>query len=143
MAFQRIEAQTSGTILLSRQIGTPNIASKGKLEPRTVQIPNILYSEGHSNGKSQALNNVPRKALIEEIKDPVEGPSRDQKGILKGTHSTPKHASKSINSLSAPFWTWSKSNTKIRVVIDVPDLVSAILLHLYSSILTTIVRLTP
>lgn len=49
LAFQRIEAQTSGAILLSRQIATPNIASKGKLEPRTVKIPSILYPEGHPN----------------------------------------------------------------------------------------------
>src|ERR1700732_2167128 len=47
LAFQRVEAQTSSAILLSRQIGTPNIASKGKLEPRTVQIPRVLYPEGH------------------------------------------------------------------------------------------------
>ncbi|PPQ90274.1 hypothetical protein CVT25_013099 [Psilocybe cyanescens] len=37
LSLQRIEAQTG--LALSRNIGTPNIASKGKLLPRSVQIP--------------------------------------------------------------------------------------------------------
>ncbi|KAG6898028.1 hypothetical protein C0992_007024 [Termitomyces sp. T32_za158] len=40
LALQRIEAQSS--LVLSRHIATPNIASKGKLLPRTVTIPASL-----------------------------------------------------------------------------------------------------
>ncbi|CAA7261955.1 unnamed protein product [Cyclocybe aegerita] len=45
LALQRIEAQTG--LSLSRNIATPNIASKGKLLPRTVQIPaSLLHISG-------------------------------------------------------------------------------------------------
>jgi hypothetical protein len=114
LAFQRIEAQTSGSILLSRQIGTPNIASKGKLEPRTVQIPRVLYPEGREVGGSGVDLGVSGgkgkgKQLIEEIE---EG-----KGILK----TP---TKPISStVEIPSWTWSKTSTKIKIIINVPKLV--------------------
>ncbi|KAF5352947.1 hypothetical protein D9758_007899 [Tetrapyrgos nigripes] len=40
LALQRIEAQTQ--LVLSRNIATPNISSKGKLQPRTVSIPSFL-----------------------------------------------------------------------------------------------------
>jgi hypothetical protein len=129
LAFQRIEAQTSGSILLSRQIGTPNIASKGKLEPRTVQIPRILYPEGHlSRGAvGEVVDGVAGvgigadvggggkgkgKKLIEEIREGEKG-----KGILK----TP---TKSVSSkVEVPSWTWSKTSTKIKIIINVPKLV--------------------
>lgn len=64
LALQRIEAQTP--FALSREIGTPNIAAKGKLLPRTVQLPQSLLSAPSS------------KPLIEEI----------PKGILKGFSSS-------------------------------------------------------
>jgi len=131
LAFQRIEAQTSGSILLSRQIGTPNIASKGKLEPRTVQIPKVLYPEGHPNrgavGVGEVVDRVADvgigagvsgqgkvkgKKLIEEIGEGEKG-----KGILK----TP---TKSVSStVEIPSWTWSKTSTKIKIIINVPKLV--------------------
>ncbi|KIM77387.1 hypothetical protein PILCRDRAFT_12029 [Piloderma croceum F 1598] len=126
LAFQRIEAQKSGSILLSRQIGTPNIASKGKLEPRTVQIPRVLYPEGHPSrgamgggvdagvdlGASGGGKGKGKK-LIEEI---GEGEKNKGKGILK----TP---AKSVSStVEVPSWTWSKTSNKIKIIINVPKL---------------------
>ncbi|KAK0478710.1 pre-RNA processing PIH1/Nop17-domain-containing protein [Armillaria novae-zelandiae] len=52
LALQRIEAQTA--LVLSRHIGTPNIASKGKLAPREVTLPDLPKP-------------TEKKALIEEV----------------------------------------------------------------------------
>ncbi|KAJ7147398.1 hypothetical protein C8R46DRAFT_1167478 [Mycena filopes] len=54
LGLQRIEAQTS--LVLSRQISVPNIASKGKLLPRTAYIPSSLSTATAANAP-----------LIEEI----------------------------------------------------------------------------
>ena len=111
LAFQRIEAQTSGSILLSRQIGTPNIPSKGKLEPRTVQIPRVLYPEGHPSrvlGLDGDGDQGKGKKLIEEVGE------AKRKDVLKTpTGSTPE----------IPSWTWTKTSTKIKITINVPKLV--------------------
>ncbi|KAK0236880.1 pre-RNA processing PIH1/Nop17-domain-containing protein, partial [Armillaria nabsnona] len=53
LALQRIEVQSG--LVLSRRIGTPNIASKGKLGPREVTVPDL------STKKEK------EKALIEEV----------------------------------------------------------------------------
>ncbi|KAF8901052.1 pre-RNA processing PIH1/Nop17-domain-containing protein [Gymnopilus junonius] len=66
LSLQRIEAQTGLT--LSRSIGTPNILSKGKLLPRTVQVPASMVpaltgapSPSSSNTANQS------KPLIQEL----------------------------------------------------------------------------
>ncbi|KAF8840324.1 hypothetical protein BDN67DRAFT_968730 [Paxillus ammoniavirescens] len=110
LAFQRIEAQS--TIVLSRQIGTPNIASKGKPQARQVLVPAALFPPGHPNHRT------PIK-LIQEITDrPTPEPAKvPPKGILKKSptwNSAPQ----------VPTWTWTQENSKIRIVIDVPAVVS-------------------
>ncbi|PBK92670.1 hypothetical protein ARMGADRAFT_1013211 [Armillaria gallica] len=55
LALQRIEVQSG--LVLSRRIGTPNIASKGKLGPREVTVPDLSASKEKEN----------KKALIEEV----------------------------------------------------------------------------
>ncbi|KAJ3856065.1 pre-RNA processing PIH1/Nop17-domain-containing protein [Lentinula lateritia] len=68
LSIQRIEAQTQ--LVLSRQIGTPNIAAKGKLQPRTVSIPSLL---ARAEAKAAETRNLERKSrsmqkpLIQEI----------------------------------------------------------------------------
>ncbi len=59
LALQRIEIQFG--IVLSRTIGTPNIASKGTLAPRTATIPNIDYV------KPEVPTSSNTRPLIEEI----------------------------------------------------------------------------
>ncbi|KAG7447290.1 uncharacterized protein BT62DRAFT_948298, partial [Guyanagaster necrorhizus] len=54
LALQRIEVQSG--LVLSRRIGTPNIASKGKLSPREVTVPDL-------STKSKET----KKTLIEEV----------------------------------------------------------------------------
>jgi hypothetical protein len=116
LAFQRIEAQTSGSILLSRQIGTPNIASKGKLEPRTVQIPRVLYPDGHPNRILVGQPNASGKKGLIEVVEEGDGKRKEKgKGILKTGHA----------GSVIPYWTWSKPSTKIKIVISVPKLVRA------------------
>ncbi|KAI3622463.1 hypothetical protein WG66_015005 [Moniliophthora roreri] len=119
LSLQRIEAQTG--LLLSRNIGTPNIAAKGKLEPRTVSIPSFLAPTSSSDAK--------KKPLIEEIAstepESVKPPSKP-KGILKGVQQS---SSSALASASAPRaqqkplqWSWSKQNDQIHLSISVPRL---------------------
>jgi len=96
LAFQRLEAETS--ILLSRQISSPNISSKGKLEQRTVRVPATI-SPNHD---------PPKKNLIQEVTS-----ANNTRGILKSTPSSPPEE---------PFWTWSKSDQCILIRISVPKL---------------------
>lgn len=49
--------------MLSRTIGTPNIASKGKLAPRTVSIPDVDYA----TPKAESPSSSPARPLIEEV----------------------------------------------------------------------------
>ncbi|KAL0058209.1 hypothetical protein AAF712_015125 [Marasmius tenuissimus] len=116
LALQRVEAQTS--LLLSREIGTPNIAAKGKLEPRTVSLPSFLTQN--------AATKAPKKPLIEEIPDTVlhkpkqiTDPTLKPKSILKiqGTDNgteTPKR--------SPLEWSWTYENEQLRISISVPHL---------------------
>ncbi|KAF9219335.1 hypothetical protein BS17DRAFT_804440 [Gyrodon lividus] len=113
LAFQRIEAQT--TVVLSRQIGTPNIASKGKPQARQVLVPAALYPPGHPN------HHTPTK-LIQEITDrpTTEPATAPPKGILK---KPPTH-----NSVPrVPTWAWTQEDSKIRIVIEVPAMTQAII----------------
>ncbi|KIJ60443.1 hypothetical protein HYDPIDRAFT_117146 [Hydnomerulius pinastri MD-312] len=112
LAFQRIEAQT--TIVLSRQIGTPNIASKGKLQARQVLVPAALYPPEHPNHRA------PTK-LIQEITDhPTPEPVTMPKGILKKLQPP-------TDVPQIPAWSWTQESSKIRIVIDVPAVTHAVI----------------
>ncbi|KAG2076446.1 hypothetical protein BDR04DRAFT_1089555 [Suillus decipiens] len=106
LALQRVESHTS--LLLSRQIGTPNIASKGKPMSRQVHVPGLLFPPSHPHHKSDT-----RTTLIQELASPV------------ATASTPtvKEILKSV----APTWSWTptKDQRKIRFMINVPNLTHA------------------
>ncbi|KAI1790609.1 pre-RNA processing PIH1/Nop17-domain-containing protein, partial [Ganoderma leucocontextum] len=127
LAFQRIEAQYS--LLLSRQIGTPNIASKGKLHPRSVLVPTSLYQSSASTSKPAGA------PLIEEL--PASAPSssavRSQppKGILKTGSSTTSQAAvrpKLTASATAnlPELSWSPTDDgQLRIALTVPHLTRA------------------
>ncbi|KAJ7778406.1 pre-RNA processing PIH1/Nop17-domain-containing protein [Mycena metata] len=116
LALQRIEAQTS--LVLSRQISTPNIASKGKLQPRTVHIPSSLSTV-----------TAAKTPLIEEIEN-ITSPSvttgavndmqsAKGKGILKPTAGT---------AASRPTWSWSKTPAgAIEITISIPSLSRALI----------------
>ncbi|KAG6902941.1 hypothetical protein C0995_009333 [Termitomyces sp. Mi166 len=118
LALQRIEAQTS--LVLSRQIGTPNIASKGKLLARTVNIPSSLLTEGSSHSASPAPS--PSQPLIQEVPPLV---TNKPKGILKSA-SSPSTTDLKTRS-SPPTWSWSKDGTKIQIRISVPNLSRALI----------------
>ncbi|KAJ3566724.1 hypothetical protein NP233_g6825 [Leucocoprinus birnbaumii] len=141
LALQRIEAQTALT--LSRQIGTPNISAKGKLEPRRVWVPAWLatgqYAPGKDTNKTRA-----EKPLIQEIGasgntvregDAGAGQALPKlKGILKhggankalggGTNVadgtlTPTPQSATRTSVR-PTWTWKKSDgDRLTITVDV------------------------
>ncbi|OBZ74990.1 PIH1 domain-containing protein 1 [Grifola frondosa] len=96
-----------------RQIGTPNIPSKGKLYPRTALIPIALYPEEHPE---RVAANKEKKPLIEEVDVPstrADSPKNTQKprGILKKP-----------GPLVTPPFSWSKSGDGLRITFAVPKL---------------------
>ncbi|KAF8064117.1 pre-RNA processing PIH1/Nop17-domain-containing protein [Lyophyllum atratum] len=126
LALQRIEAQTSLT--LSRQIGTPNIASKGKLSPRTVFIPSFLIAET-SDSKATVGSPTPKKSLIQEV-TPATSSDFKPKGILKAA-SSPTTTSPILSANKSqqlrPTWSWSKEDSEIQIKISVPNLPRALI----------------
>ncbi|KAG1801014.1 pre-RNA processing PIH1/Nop17-domain-containing protein [Suillus plorans] len=106
LALQRVESHT--TLALSRQISTPNIASKGKPVSRQVLVPRNLFPPGHPHHKSDA-----KTTLIQELASPtVIAPASKVEWILKS---------------ATPTWTWTptKDHRKIRFIINVPNLTRA------------------
>lgn len=95
LALQRIEAQTS--LVLSRQIGTPNIAAKGKLEPRRVWVPTWIAAGKHGSDEEEMEDKDAKggkKKLIEVVEPSRKQGNREEgesapstlpklKGILK------------------------------------------------------------
>ena len=111
LALQRIEAQT--TLVLSRQIATPNIASKGKPQSRRALVSGALYPPGHPN------HQAPPQLIQEIAVRPTSVPDKAQpKGILKALSSTP------ISETRIPAWSWTQQGSRIRIVFDVPGAVS-------------------
>ncbi|KAH9893966.1 pre-RNA processing PIH1/Nop17-domain-containing protein [Cubamyces lactineus] len=134
LAFQRIEAQWG--LQLSRQIGTPNIASKGKLPPRSVLVPTALLSPAlspspsSSSSAAAATAETPAaaaaKPLIEELGDvstpePKAFSSGPPKSILKN-NASPSQAVPSPTP-RVPDLSWSKTDDgRLRIVLSVPQL---------------------
>ncbi|KAG7087489.1 hypothetical protein E1B28_013451 [Marasmius oreades] len=126
LALQRIEAQTG--LVLSRELGTPNIASKGKLEPRSVSLPSFLAQNVVLNAPSSGVTNKP---LIEEIPSPAPTTSKsasDQsakpKGILKKNLVAEASTERRLSEQLPLDWSWAFQNDQIRISISVPHLVS-------------------
>ncbi|KAI9060119.1 hypothetical protein FKP32DRAFT_1632973 [Trametes sanguinea] len=141
LAFQRIEAQYG--VQLSRQIGTPNIASKGKLAPRSVLVPTALLSTHASLSTAPSFAAAPsapepspsqlqletsatkpasatRKPLIEEVDG---SPAPPPKGILKNPSPAPSPAA---TTTLVPDFSWSKTDDgRLRIVLSVPTLTRA------------------
>lgn len=119
LAFQRIETQYG--VQLSRQIGTPNIAAKGKLAPRTVSVPTALLAPAPSLASASSPLSVdappskPGKPLIEEVSVPAPA----AKGILKAPPSGTEKGNAVVPSLS-----WTKTDDgRLRIALSVPHLV--------------------
>lgn len=102
LALQRVEAQT--TLVLSRQIGIPNIASKGKLQSRRVSVPVALYPNYQAS-----------PTLVEEISD------RSTSALVKAP---PEGVPKITSKTGVPAWSWTQEDSSIRIVFDVPGVVS-------------------
>ncbi|KAN0079982.1 pre-RNA processing PIH1/Nop17 domain containing protein [Tylopilus felleus] len=114
LAFQRIEAQT--TLVLSRQISTPNIASKGKPQSRRALVSKALYLPGPSNHQTPAK-------LVQEIADrPTTVPDKTPpKSILKTSSKTP------ISEPCIPAWSWTQHGPSICIVFDVPGVTHTVI----------------
>ncbi|KAF9451321.1 hypothetical protein P691DRAFT_808071 [Macrolepiota fuliginosa MF-IS2] len=84
LALQRIEAQTS--LVLSRQIGTPNIAAKGKLEPRRVWVPAWLVAGKHGDEEGEkGYGGVKGKGKGERLIEVIQPGDQDRKKPEKST----------------------------------------------------------
>ncbi|KAJ3783781.1 pre-RNA processing PIH1/Nop17-domain-containing protein [Lentinula aff. detonsa] len=143
LSLQRIEAQTE--LSLSRQIGTPNIAAKGKLQPRTVSIPSVLARPdavaAETHGLESKFQSI-RKPLIEEITTQESSDSapiisldvQKPKSILKNTSnkspqmnavtSTAKYAKIGVTLT----WSWCRTgDDSLQIQIEVPSVEKAII----------------
>lgn len=123
LGLQRIEAQHS--VALSRNISTPNIASKGKLAPRTARIPISLFPAAHA---VRAQAEEKKKNLIVEV-EPTP-PSQKPKGILKDASASGARLVKSVKSngvrtTTQPKFQWTKDGQRIKITVHVPELVSS------------------
>ncbi len=145
LALEHVEAKAN--MQLSRQIGTPNISSKGKLEPRSVLIPNALLDPSQPLGPKSSKK---PKALVQELttelksqKETDLNKAQNPKSILKQNltstksktpmiqeldevitrHSGDSNGSPSEN-LPPPRWKWTDDGDRIKIDIDVPTLVS-------------------
>lgn len=103
---------------LAREIGTPNIKSKGALAPRTVQVPAALFPDRHpTRGNASAkIVEVPAAAT--------------PKGILKKDHTDSGGAAEGPRGPAAagkrPELSWSKNalTEALTIHLAVPELVS-------------------
>ncbi|KAF5326063.1 hypothetical protein D9611_000877 [Ephemerocybe angulata] len=73
LGLQRIEAQTGLT--LSRHIGTPNIASKGTLQQRTVRIPTALLLKNAQNTTGAKEETAAERAVLGMARDSTTRPT--------------------------------------------------------------------
>ena len=90
LALEHVEEKTGCT--LSREIGTPNIAAKGQVEPRRVRMPRSLVERSSSaKSKSKEKSSEKSSGLIQE----VESSSTSAKPNT-GTASKPDSKPKSI-----------------------------------------------
>lgn len=131
LALQRIEDRSS--LPLSRQIGMPNIRSKGPLLPRTVLIPATLYPASHPNHSSLDAGKK-SKPLIEEVVTPSAAAPTTPKSIMKKKQTAaapdvlPGPEPELDRTLEIPAWTWSREKDDLQIRIQVPKLVSKVIL---------------
>lgn len=123
LAIQRIEDQTS--LVLSRQISTPNIASKGKLAPRTVWVPTALI-QSKTDVEPSVFNvedkgmeaKADTKPLIQELS--ASGPP---KGILKNVKGKAVMPVL-VKAGERLAWNWTKRDDgRLEIIFDLPGLV--------------------
>ena len=109
LALEHVEEKAHMT--LSRQIGTPNIVSKGKLEPRTVLMPRSLVEPGSAPDRTKPDTRA--SPLIQEISTD-SGPSKDnyKKGGANGSSDkTNESSSKSSSTNQRPLKSILKPST--------------------------------
>ncbi|KAI0688502.1 pre-RNA processing PIH1/Nop17-domain-containing protein [Cytidiella melzeri] len=122
LGLQRIEAQHS--VALSRHLGTPNIASKGKLFPRTALVPLRLYPEAHPLREQVTKQ---KASLIQEI-EPQAPPATihekstesKPKGILKNLTQDPRSQTPESDDVK-PRFAWAKEGDRIAIKVHAPN----------------------
>ncbi|KAH9976764.1 pre-RNA processing PIH1/Nop17-domain-containing protein, partial [Lactifluus volemus] len=118
LALQQIEAESSFS--LSRVYGTPNIASKGTLEPRLVAVPATLFPPDHRyRARSEKTST---KKLIEEVADSTADVNGSKNLTFPSNTLSEGPARHNSSALETPTWTWTQDNREIRVMVHMPKL---------------------
>ncbi|KAI0341242.1 hypothetical protein BDW22DRAFT_1346504 [Trametopsis cervina] len=139
LGLQRIEAQYG--LVLSRQLGTPNIASKGKLHPRTALVPLRLYPAAHPLRQESAKQ---KASLIQELSPSVPIPAKSNvaataadaskpKSILKPTPGIVQKTTEQITTTLLtdldeeyrPRFEWTKEGERIKITVHAPNVTRA------------------
>ncbi|KZT23056.1 hypothetical protein NEOLEDRAFT_1070187 [Neolentinus lepideus HHB14362 ss-1] len=130
LALQRIEAQSSPStlsstsqpaLLLSRQFGTPNIKAKGELKPRTVLIPEELFTDG----QKRVIEDVSGKKLVDELDVSGKGKEGEQ---IRGkilVEEVSVGGKESERGEDTPQWSWEEKEGRVRVIVMVPRMTHA------------------
>lgn len=135
LGLQRIEVQHS--LALSRQLGTPNIASKGKLFSRTALVPLRLYPEAHplreesNKRKLSLIQEVESSTSIAQLSKDKNGPEAPKpKGILKTASAAAapvvnqaRTSKQQSGPISRPKFEWAKEDNHIQITIHTPNVV--------------------
>ncbi|KAF6750891.1 pre-RNA processing PIH1/Nop17-domain-containing protein [Ephemerocybe angulata] len=132
LGLQRIEAQTGLT--LSRHIGTPNIASKGTLQQRTVRIPTALLLKNAQNTAGAKEETAAERAVLGMARDSTTRPTVEAlDAIVSGAKSDKGNAKEKQLETKKEFlmpldvsWNWEKlEDSRIKVTIHIPDLTAS------------------
>ncbi|KJA14573.1 hypothetical protein HYPSUDRAFT_150220 [Hypholoma sublateritium FD-334 SS-4] len=129
LSLQRIESKTG--LILSREVKTPNISSKGRLFPRTAQVPAALLLETPLAATSPtgtlpvSVSSLVAKPSIEVL--PVadnEIPINIHPVAQAKVHETTELKA----SLPPLDWCWSKDQGgRLRIEVNVPDITSSLM----------------
>ncbi|KAF8171301.1 pre-RNA processing PIH1/Nop17-domain-containing protein [Pholiota molesta] len=138
LSIQRIEAQAG--LILSRDIRTPNISSKGKLGPRTVEVPASLFLETPLASTTSSAPKLDVLASPTETADKTEIQSPSMEVNLLKQPLDPSASTTDGDDVLSPLvpvsdattspaldWSWTKDdNGKLRIEIQLPGLTSTL-----------------
>lgn len=113
LSLQRIESQTG--LVLSREIKTPNISSKGKLLPRTAQVSAALLLETPLETKASTNKTSTTMSASTSVAEAHFGgiDDRDEELLASVTKTLPPLD-----------WRWSKDAGHLRIDVNTTDIVS-------------------
>lgn len=117
LALEHVEEKTGVT--LSRQVGTPNIASKGSVEARTVLIPKSLLHQAQNGTSTSKDEPLLREASTSSLKTKTKSKSQNSATPGPPSQSAASHDGKPKSILKKQI---SKTNNSSDTVDTNPEL---------------------